>query len=83
MQSVNEDFHTRQWHEPYRSTVAFAEFIRPFMPKTKVIDLGAGTEQQPNIFQTNFLMLNFLGYDIKPKGMVSYADMFHLTEYRY
>lgn len=59
-------FHLRQ-KEPYRSTVAFAEFARPWLQSSKtVIDLGCGAGQPTDWLAQKFPKTQFLGLDASP-----------------
>jgi len=85
------DYHLRQWKEPYRSTVAFAEFIRPFMATTKdVIDLGCGSGAATNYIAEQFPHAYVTGVEVSQallaqrhantKAYYSAGDMTNLTD---
>ncbi len=80
-------YHLRQWKEPYRSTVAFAEFIKPFVRRsTNIADMGCGAGAATDYLARQFPWANWAGFDISDdlieeanqrKGRASYevADL--------
>jgi len=74
-------YNEQQWRNPYRSTVAFAEFIRPMMENTETVaDLGAGGGAPTAYMQKKFPNSQFFAFDIKPQKNVEYIDMFNLPD---
>ena len=60
-------FHLRQ-AEPYRSTVHFASFARPWLATSNhIIDLGCGAGQATGYLAEQFPQAEFLGIDVSPK----------------
>lgn len=60
-------YHSRQ-HQPYRSTVHFAEFIKPWMEKsTRIIDCGSGAGQATAYLAETYQECSFLGLEISPR----------------
>jgi SAM-dependent methyltransferase len=57
-------YHNAQWAEPYRSTVAFTEFARPWLSHSKfVLDLGCGAGAPTYYLAQQFPKAQFLGLD--------------------
>jgi 2-polyprenyl-3-methyl-5-hydroxy-6-metoxy-1,4-benzoquinol methylase len=58
------DYHSKQYAEPYRSTVHFAEFIRDYMADAKLcVDAGCGGGAPTNYLATAFPATQFIGFD--------------------
>jgi SAM-dependent methyltransferase len=57
-------YHTAQWNEPYRSTIAFTEFARPWLSQSKfVLDLGCGAGAPTSYLAQQFPGTRFVGLD--------------------
>lgn len=60
-------YHSRQT-EPYRSTVHFAEFIKPWMEKSKrIIDCGSGAGQATAYLAETYQHCSFIGLEISQR----------------
>lgn len=60
------DYHTRQ-REPYRSTVAFGEFIEPWARNSEsILDVGCGAGQATNYLANKYRTASIGGMDISP-----------------
>ena len=58
-------YHLGQWKEPYRSTVAFAEFIRPFVkPSQSIADMGCGAGAATDYLARKFPKASWYGFDV-------------------
>lgn len=61
-------YHLRQWQEPYRSTVKFAEFIHERMPQARsVVDVGCGAGAATCFLAHMFPTAGFAGIDVSAK----------------
>lgn len=68
------DYHSKQYAEPYRSTVHFAEFIREKMQETGVcVDAGCGGGGPTNYLSTAFPAVNFIGID-ESEALITHAQ---------
>jgi 2-polyprenyl-3-methyl-5-hydroxy-6-metoxy-1,4-benzoquinol methylase len=59
------NYHLRQWREPYRQTVAFADFIKDYIKfEGNYIDAGCGAGASTHYFSERFFRAKFTGIDI-------------------
>ena len=63
--STTLKYHQKQWREPYRQTVAFADFIADFvLPGADYIDAGCGGGSATHYFRQRFKQAHFTGIDV-------------------
>jgi SAM-dependent methyltransferase len=63
-------YHRSQWDTPYRSTVAFAKLIEPWLKNSRsIVDLGCGAGGPTYYLSTKFPNTQFLGLDLIPEGI--------------
>ena len=59
------NYHKRQWREPYRQTVAFADFISEFVVSGgDYVDAGCGAGSATQYFRKYFPKAHFTGLDV-------------------
>ncbi len=71
---VNTDYHERQFREPYRSTIAFCEWLeteRLVSPESelRIVDLCSGTGANIHHMSKRYPKSTFLGVDINPDNV--------------
>jgi hypothetical protein len=70
---VTLDYHLKQWNEPYRSTVHFADFIeRNLEGADYVVDLACGGGGPTWYLASRFPATHFLGLDVSEE-LISHA----------
>lgn len=59
------NYHKRQWREPYRQTVVFADFISEFVVNGgDYLDAGCGAGSATEYFRKYFPKARFTGFDV-------------------